>query len=71
MDVTEPLLDRTYRLLAGTKLTYQQIADGAKVDINWLAKLKQRRIDEPGVNKIQAVHDFLIARDTPAVGQGR
>jgi hypothetical protein len=61
MDVTEPLLDRTYHLLAGTKLTYQQIAVGASVDINWLAKFKQRRIDEPGINKVQAVHDFLIA----------
>lgn len=69
MDVTEPLLERTYRLLESTNLTYQQIAAGAEVDVHWLAKFKQRRIEEPGVNKVQAVHDFLLERSALAVGQ--
>jgi hypothetical protein len=57
----EPLLDRTYRLLDATDLTYRQVAAGADVDMNWLAKFKQRAIAEPGVGKVQRVHDFLIA----------
>lgn len=59
---TEKLLDRTYRLLDACNLTYREIAAGARVDINWLAKFKQRAIDEPGVTKVQSVHDFLFAR---------
>lgn len=58
---SESLLDRTYRLLDHTDLTYRQIAAGAAVDMNWLAKLKQRAISEPGVGKVQRVHDFLTA----------
>lgn len=62
MSLNESLLDRTYRLLDSSDLTYSQIAEGSRVDINWLSKLKQRAIDEPGVKKIQSVHDFLAAQ---------
>lgn len=59
---TETLLDRTYRLLSSSDLTYHQIASGAQVDVNWLAKFKQQAIDEPGVKKVQRVHDFLLGK---------
>lgn len=59
--MNEPLLDKTYRLLEETDLTYRQVASGAAVDMNWLAKFKQRAIAEPGVGKVQRVHDFLLA----------
>jgi hypothetical protein len=59
MNSTEPLLDRTYKLLEATNLTYDEIATGAGVKFDWLAKFKQRCIAEPGVSKVQAVHDFL------------
>jgi transcriptional regulator with XRE-family HTH domain len=59
MNSTEPLLDRTYKLLEATNLTYEEIATGAGVKFDWLAKFKQRHITEPGVSKVQAVHDFL------------
>lgn len=55
----EPLLDSTLRLLDATNLTLRQIAEGASVDREWLAKLKQRAIPEPGVNKVQRVFWFL------------
>jgi hypothetical protein len=61
MNSTEPLLDRTYKLLEATKLTYEEIATGANVKFDWLAKFKQRHIGEPGVSKVQAVHDFLVS----------
>ena len=59
---TETLLDRTYRLLSRSDLTYHEIAAGAQVDINWLAKFKQQAIEEPGVKKVQRVHDFLLGQ---------
>lgn len=59
---TETLLDRTYQLLDSTTLTYREIASGARVDINWLAKFKQRAIEEPGISKVQNVHDFLSSK---------
>jgi transcriptional regulator with XRE-family HTH domain len=58
---SEPLLPQTYRLLDATNLTYRQIAEGCGVDVNWLMKFKQRQIKEPGVTKVQLVHDFLSA----------
>lgn len=53
------LLQTTYDLIDRSNLTSKQIASGAGVDINWFAKFKCRRISSPGVEKVQAVHDFL------------
>jgi hypothetical protein len=57
----KPLLERTKALL--TKLhghfSYQDIADGSEVDREWLSKFARGEIPEPGVNKVQRVHDFL------------
>lgn len=62
MQPPESLLARTYRLLDGLNLTYREIAEGAQVDKNWVAKFVQRAIEEPGVTKVQRVHDFLAGR---------
>lgn len=67
---TESLLDRTYSLLDAAvdadgrlkRIIYKDFAKGAAVDVNWLAKFKQRQIPEPGVKKIQRLHDFLVVR---------
>lgn len=59
-DPAMDLLTKTYDLIEKSPLTYRQIADGASVDFNWFAKFKQRRINSPGVSKVQAVHDFLL-----------
>lgn len=66
MPTTESLLTRTYQLLDACDLTYAEIASGSGVDINWLAKFKQRAIGEPGVMKVQGVHDFLSSQSTKA-----
>lgn len=68
MNETEPLLDRTYKLLEASKLTYEEIANGAGVKFDWLAKFKQGRINEPGVSKVQLVHDFLVTNNPASVG---
>ena len=61
MQRSKSLLALTYELLGKSGLSYRQIAGGAGVDINWVAKFAQRAIREPGVSKVQRVHDFLIA----------
>lgn len=53
------LLQRTYELLERSDLTREEIAKGAGVGIDWLKKFAGQRIPEPGVKKVQAVHDFL------------
>lgn len=64
----ESLLARTYRLLEQAKaespeiVSYPEIAKGAGVNENWVAKFVQRNIAEPGVTKVQRVHDFLVSR---------
>lgn len=67
MTKVQSLLERTYELLESSKLTYRQIAEGAGVDIQWFAKFKQRRIPEPGVTKVQKIHDFLSTRSSAVV----
>ncbi len=69
MDSVEPLLSRTYRLMAESQLSYKKIADGSGQSKDWVAKLAQRAIREPGVSKVQAVHDFLAGRLDPAASQ--
>jgi len=67
------LLQRTVELIQASKLTYREIAAGSGVDIQWFAKFKQGRIGDPGVSKVQAVHDFLAhgkRADEPVVGTG-
>ena len=66
---TETLLEKTYQLLDTSKLTYREIAIGAAVDINWLGKLKQRAIGDPGVGKVERLYKFLafgISAQQPA-----
>lgn len=60
------LLEETYTLLAANaerslpeRMTYTQIADGSRVDRNWLLKFAFRKIKSPGASKVQNVYDFL------------
>lgn len=54
------LLDTTLELvrLRG-EMTLRQVADGAEVDFEWLSKFSRGEITDPGVQKVQRVHDFL------------
>ena len=53
------LLEQTYALLDVTQLKYREIADGARVDENWLVKFALRSIASPGAARVQNVYDFL------------
>lgn len=55
-----PLFVKTLRLLQGCEMTLTDIANMSGLKYEWLKKLKQDDIDDPSVNKIQKLHDFLI-----------
>lgn len=57
---SQSLLDKTRELVRNREgLTLRQIAEGADVDFEWLSKFARGEINDPGVRKVQAVHDFL------------
>jgi len=54
-------LDETLELLddAVGRVSRPTIAAGASVDINWLNKLATRKIQDPGIKKVERLRDFL------------
>lgn len=71
------LYSQTLRLLAERAESLQSVADGANVGYHWLAKLNQRQIPDPGVNRLQRVHDYLAQQsekrksESPPPGEER
>jgi hypothetical protein len=57
--VSSKLLDSTIELLHRDKGTWQQTAADTKLGYQWLAKLSQGCIDDPGVKKIETLHNYL------------
>ncbi len=55
------LLTETKNMLVSTDRTKREIADGAGVGKEWLNKFAQGQIKDPGINRVQAVHDYLSA----------
>lgn len=53
------LLKRTIQLLNKTTLSLSHIAKDVGVSKMWLCKLKQGRIKEPSVQKIEVLHRYL------------
>lgn len=53
------LINETYVLLDATPKTYDEVAEGARVDRNWLIKFAHRKIASPGASKVQNLYDFL------------
>lgn len=58
----KPLLDRTYRLLDDSTLTYRQISEGAGVGYEWLKSFASRRRTRPLLDPVQKLHDFLATQ---------
>ena len=58
------LLGMTRDLLAQAKgqYTQEQIAAGSDVTLTWLQKFVRGAIPDPGVERVQRVHDFLSSR---------
>jgi hypothetical protein len=59
LDATTALLQK--ELAAGA--TLRELApDGGPVEYEWLKKFSSGKIDDPSVNRIQALHDSLSKR---------
>jgi hypothetical protein len=55
------LLTKTMDLLENCELALAQIALKSNLGVEWLRKLRAGKIPDPSVNKIQALHDFLVS----------
>ena len=58
------LLSDTYRLLeqCRKRQSIRQIAEGADLNYHWLGKFAQHTFPDPGVVKVQKLHEYLSAR---------
>lgn len=57
--MTTNLLAQTMALLAERKGQWPAICAATGLGYDWLTKLAQGRINDPGVRKIQRLHDHL------------
>lgn len=57
-----PLLTKTLALLEKCDLPLTEIALKSNLGYEWLKKLKGNSIPDPGVNRIQTLHDFLVSQ---------
>jgi len=55
------LLDRTKTLLRECELSLPEIATRSKLGYEWLKKFAADDIPDPGVKRIQQLHDFLVS----------
>lgn len=53
------LYDETLRLLQTTNLSVDEIGRKVGCSGRWIRKVRDGDIKDPGVNKIQRLHDFL------------
>lgn len=59
------LYARTMRLIEQTKFNEREMCAALGVTTRWLGYLKAGEIKDPGVHKVQAVHDYLADRQQP------
>lgn len=63
MSANVELLVTTIQLVrARGDMTLREVAEGSDVDFEWLSKFAREEISDPGVRKVQRVHDFLLPR---------
>ena len=56
------LLPTTVRLLSESSERLEEIAASTGIGHEWLRKLKKGYIPNPGVIRVQALHDYLASR---------
>lgn len=64
MDTTS-LLDTTVALLRD-RGRYREVAEATGLGYDWINKLVQGQIKDPGVNKIERLHKYLTAEPSHA-----
>lgn len=55
----DSLFDRTCALLSATDKPLPEVARDTGLPVSWLKKLKYGKIDDPSVNRIQRLYEFL------------
>ncbi len=53
---------KTLALLNATAIPLCKIAKDNGVSVDWLSRFKRGVIPEPGIGKVQKVHDYLVRR---------
>jgi len=53
------LRDKTLKLLHQSDLSYREIQNATRLKEDWLNKFSQGLIDDPSVNKIQTLYNYL------------
>lgn len=53
------LFQATMSMLRATAVSPRQISDDTGLGYRWLMRLKGGEYSDPGVNKIQKLHDYL------------
>ena len=64
---TNTLLETTLALLR-ERGKYREVAAATGLGYEWIAKLAQNRISDPGVNKIETLYRFLTEEAEPHDG---
>jgi len=61
LDLTESLLDRTKKLLdARGEISLRRIAVETGINEHWLRSFSAGRADNPGVQRLEKLHAFLV-----------
>lgn len=55
------LYERTLHLVrnAPRSLSYTDMSKGSGLSIGWISRFADGKFDDPGVKKVQSLHDFL------------
>ena len=60
------LLTETAELLKSRRQSLREIAEHCEIGYHWLCKFQQGEIDDPGVRKIERLHNYLATHKAAA-----
>ncbi len=65
--LSAPLLARTQQLVANAPrhVTQRMMAQAAGVSDAWISRFIEDKIPDPGVRRVQKLHDYLVTVVTP------
>lgn len=61
--MSEPLLDQVLRELNACRGEWPRLCRELGLSYWWITKLAQGHIHDPGVRKIQRLHDYFVANE--------
>jgi len=58
--MAKPNLKRdTLKLLKNSNISMEEISQGTGIKLRWLYYFRNEQLGEPGVDKVQAIYDYL------------